>query len=427
MTPTNPASLALPALRGIMGNRAYYSCLMSLRELASRVNYAKEIHANQSLSDMIQRALEDKRSEEIAAYLKDTPDRFFNSLVVAVYGGEPSWHPLSDVKSRYPTQDSLDLSEETIQSVGFLTLSGDEKLFALDGQHRLAGIKRATCGEIDNSVSGDEVSVIFLGHKNTADGLEATRRLFTTLNKTARPVSKDAVIALDEDDVMAICVRHLIEHSRFFQGTNAAIIGSSNMPASNKTSLTTIRNLYDVLGILFSRAKTDIRKGKPTLKKERPSDLDLSKYIDLAKRFFAASEAHMEELGEYFKSDEKERVVARYRGRHGGSVLFRPVGLEIFTYVIARLTDDMSVEEAVHHASGLPRILSKPPYTGLMWDGNTGTVSSSYKVLTRDLLLHMAGVGDMDFRDGLRQKYRQTTGTEDAELPAPISNMALDG
>ena len=43
-------------------------------------------------------------------------------------------------------------------------------------------------------------------------------RLFTTLNKTARPVSKNAVIALDEDDVMAICVRRLIEDSRFFHG-----------------------------------------------------------------------------------------------------------------------------------------------------------------------------------------------------------------
>ena len=69
-----------------------------------------------------------------------------------------------------------------------MTLRGDEKLFALDGQHRLAGINRA----IRDGMSGsdDEVSVIFLGHKNTDDGLKATRRLFTTLNKTARPVSR---------------------------------------------------------------------------------------------------------------------------------------------------------------------------------------------------------------------------------------------
>ena len=146
---------------------------MNLRELSTRVNYAKELHTNKSLSDMIQRALEDKRSKEIAAYLKDNSDRFFNSLVVAVYDGEPNWHPLSDVKSRYDTQPALELSEETIESVGFLTLRGDEKLFALDGQHRLAGIKRAIRDGM--ALSDDEISVIFLGHRNTADGIEATR------------------------------------------------------------------------------------------------------------------------------------------------------------------------------------------------------------------------------------------------------------
>ena len=250
---------------------------MSLRELSTRVNYAKEIHANEALSDMIQRALEDKRSKEIAAYLQDNSDRFFNSLVVAVYDGEPNWHPLSDVKSKYGSPTALEPSEETIESVGFLTLRGDEKLFALDGQHRLAGVKRAMHDGMTES--DDEVSVIFLGHKNTADGLEATRRLFTTLNKTATPIAKNAVIALDEDDVMAICVRRLIEDSRFFKDRNAAFIASSNMPPSNRHSLTTIGNLYDVLGILFSTARTELRATKAHLKRERPADSDLERYV----------------------------------------------------------------------------------------------------------------------------------------------------
>ena len=398
-----------------MGNRAYYSCLMSLREIASRVNYAKDIHSSQSLSDLIQRALEDKRSKEIAAYLRDTSDRFFNSLVVAVYDGEPLWHPLSHVESRYIEQDHLELDEETIESVGFLTLRGDEKLFALDGQHRLAGIKRAIDGRMLSS--DDEVAVIFLGHKNTSDGLAATRRLFTTLNKTARPVAKNAVIALDEDDVMAICVRRLIEDSKFFCGDNAAFIGSSNMPPSNKKSLTTIGNLYDVLGILFSKAKTDVKRTKAMLKRERPSDADLSKYIGLSSRYFKAMETHMTELDEYFGSNEKESVVEKYRGTHGGSVLFRPIGMEIFTEVIARLTDSMSLEDAVFRGSLLPRMLNGLPYDGLMWDGTTRTVSSTHKVLIRNLLLHMAGESTVN----LKEQYRRTTGQEDAELPTPIT------
>ena len=401
-----------------MGDRAYYSCLMSLRDLATRVNYAKEIHVNESLSDMIQRALEDKRSKEIAAYLRDNSDRFFNSLVIAVYDGEPNWHPLSDVKSRHGTQTTLELSEETIESVGFLTLRGDEKLFALDGQHRLAGIKRAMRDEVADS--DDEISVIFLGHKNTADGLEATRRLFTTLNKTARPIAKNAVIALDEDDVMAICVRQLIEESRFFQGRSAAFIASSNMPVSNRHSLTTIGNLYDVLGILFSSARTELRATKAQLKRERPADSELSKYVALAIRFFETAETNMGELHEYFHSDEKEPVVAKYRGHHGGSVLFRPVGLEIFTHVISRLTADLSLEEAVRRASLLPRTLNESPYTGLMWDDSRRTVSSTHKVLIRDLLLDRAGAGSTEFRKELCERYRRAIGSEDAELPPPI-------
>ena len=406
-----------------MGSRAYYSCLMSLRELSARVNYAKEIHENESLSDMIQRALEDKRSKEIAAYLRDNSDRFFNSLVVAVYDGEPNWHPLSEVKSRYGTQTALELSEETIESVGFLTLRGDEKLFALDGQHRLAGIKRAMRDGMTDS--DDEISVIFLGHRNTADGLEATRRLFTTLNKTARPVSKNAVIALDEDDVMAICVRRLIEGSRFFQGNNAAFIGSSNMPSSNRSSLTTIGNLYDVLGILFSTARTELRSTKATLKKERPADSKLSGYADLAIRYFEIAEKYYGELDEYFHSDEKESVVAKYRGHHGGSVLFRPIGLEIYTHVIARLTGELSLEAAVRQASLLPRRLNESPFSDLMWDANRGTVTSTHKVLIRDLLLHMAGAGSAVFRERLRQKYRHTIGSEDAELPHPVGDRSV--
>ena len=119
----------------------------------------------------------------------------------------------------------------------------------------------------------------------------------------------------------------------------------------------------------------------------------MSKYVDLAIRFFETSETHLKELGEYFRSDDRETVVGKFRGRHGGSVLFRPVGLEMFTYVIARLTGDMSLEQAVRHAWWLPRTLSEFPYAGLMWDSNTRTVSSTHKVLIRDLLLHMAGVG----------------------------------
>ena len=195
----------------------------------------------------------------------------------------PNWHPLTDVSGDESEYSLEGLTNDLIRSVGFLTLSGDEELFAVDGQHRLSGIKRA----IEEGVGGDEVSVIFVAHEQTTKGLQRTRRLFTTLNKTARPVSKRDIIALDEDDAMAICVRRLIEETRFFKGTRIALVANNNMPSSNMESLTTIVNLYDTLGILFSRARTELQKPLTQLKKERPDDETLEKHFGLSRGFSA--------------------------------------------------------------------------------------------------------------------------------------------
>lgn len=175
MSKSKKHEIALPALRGVMGNWVYYSCLMRLDEIAGRVRFADEVHSNKLLSDMIQRQLKRGRGDQIADYLETQEERFFNSLVVATYGGEPNWHGLSDIRSK-SNKDLRDLGEDTISSIGFLTLRGDENLFALDGQHRLAGIKKAIKGNIEQDPY-DELSVIFVAHKDTSKGLQRTRRL----------------------------------------------------------------------------------------------------------------------------------------------------------------------------------------------------------------------------------------------------------
>ena len=159
---------------------------------------------------------------------------------------------------------SKNIQPETVASVGFLTLRGDETLFALDGQHRLAGIKAVVNDGYEPAID-DEVSVIFVAHERTDVGLERTRRLFTTLNKTARPVTKGDRIALDEDDVMAICVRRLIEQTDLFHGDRIAFVQSNNVPSTNTQCLTTIGNLYDILTILFTQANSPLRKQKRSL------------------------------------------------------------------------------------------------------------------------------------------------------------------
>ncbi len=410
--------IVLPALRGKMGNWIYYSCLMNFKELALRVSYANEVHENKSLSDMIQRELELRRSVEIERYLIDQPERFFNSLVVATYGGDPNWHALANVKTRNDEGLLGNLTDETIQSVGFLTLNGDEKLFAVDGQHRLSGIKRMVANRLHEG-SHDEVSVIFVAHDDTSTGLRRTRRLFTTLNKTARSVSKGGIIALDEDDVMAICVRRLVEDTQLFKDDRVAFVAGNNMPASNEESLTTIGNLYDVLGILFTIAHTTMRKRKSDLQRIRPSDESLEEYFVLATKFFHALREDVDEIREFFDADDTRHIVRKHRGNHGGSSLFRPIGIEIFTRIVARLTKQMSLSDAVMLAAKLPRTLNNAPYVGLMWDPSTRTISNAHKVTLREILLHMIGASKMS-EEQLKERYRRETRNDRIELPTPI-------
>ncbi len=418
MISASRAALVLPALRGVMGDWVYYSCLMDLGNLAKRVHYAKEVHKNESLSKLIQRQLNSGRSKQIAEYLRNQPERFFNSLVVATYKGEPNWYALSDLKSRSSNDELRDLNEETIGSVGFLTLRGDEELFALDGQHRLAGIKKAVKDGVDQD-GYDDISVIFVAHKDTQKGLERTRRLFTTLNKTERPVSKGDIIALDEDDVMALSVRWLIEETDLFSGQRVAFVASNNMPSANTTSLTTIGNLYDVLSILFTSAKSDLKKGRADLQRVRPKDEELHQYFEFAKTFFISMRDNFSELAAFFSAKDTTTPVKKFRGSHGGSALYRPIGLEVFARIIARLTANMPIEQAVAHASKLPTTLSDEPYLGLMWDARNRTISNSHKVTLRETLLYMLGVSKFS-DEKLLERYIKETGNDKASLPARV-------
>ena len=288
---------------------------------------------------MIQRQLKKKRSKEIAGYL-ETPDRLFNALVVATYGGRPNWHPLTNIqRTRGP--DELDpLISDTMPSLGLLTLRGDESLFAVDGQHRLSGIKAAVAERGADALT-DEVPVMFVAHEKSDQGLRRTRRLFTTLNKTAKPVSKFDVIALDEDDVMALTVRWLIdENPDMFGDDRIAFVGSSNMPQFNRTSLTTIVNLYDILFIWYTKANIPLHLSGPKLKKFRPDDESLNAYYRHARKLFEALAVGFPELDAFFSAADTKPVVSRFRERNA---LFRPVGLKLFVTIIAQLTKEMDL------------------------------------------------------------------------------------
>lgn len=410
----------VPAVRGIFGTWIYYSALLTLRDVADHVKVAEEIHPNKKLSEMIQRELKKKRATDIAEYLSTQSERFLNSLVVAVYGGEPKWYALSEVRPNALELDSSELDEDKLASVGFLSLTGEEIFFALDGQHRLAGIRSAL--KEDEKLAEDEINVLFVAHKETSEGRKRTRRLFTTLKKRAKPVAKGAIIALDEDDTMAIVCRRLVEEHEWFMDKRIAYQATNNMPVSNRTAITTIGALYDLLTVLFCNVHGASRE---RLKYYRPSDYELDDWHAKAVALFESLYEHFPAFREFCDAgDAFANVTANYRNSNGGSVLFRPIGLIILAEALSRLRNyhkNASIDNLVGHLSRVKWTLTEPPFVGIIWDPDAHRMVTGRKVLCRDLILYVAGQDNL--LDSVVGKYAKARGVSSAESEAFIQRL----
>ena len=193
-TKTLPA-LLIPAIKARMGDWNYYIAFMRFSDVAERISIVAEIHTAKSLRDMLQRGLKN-RAPEIAAYLGMQRQRFFNAIVIGTYGGHPEWRELEIGKSKV---EASKIPEYAEGALGFLTLEGTERLFAIDGQHRVAGIRQAI--KEKPLLRREEIATIFVkgvtqeDREADPDGFERTRRLFTTLNSRGKPVGKGDIMA----------------------------------------------------------------------------------------------------------------------------------------------------------------------------------------------------------------------------------------
>ncbi len=133
----NSKRLVLPCLKGKMGSWDTYSCMMRLSDINDLIGFAHDLHKIKKLSKQIQRELKVERGKEISEYLLNNEDRFFNSLVVAVYDGEPCWHEISKLRPSSEDALKLEFPDFAEHCIGFLSINRKEKFFALDGQHRV--------------------------------------------------------------------------------------------------------------------------------------------------------------------------------------------------------------------------------------------------------------------------------------------------
>ena len=212
-----------PALRSQMGTWDYYVVKMSANELSQNVKYASEVHDDRTLDKAIQRVLDESRvKKDIVEYLKRQPNRFFSSIVVAALSGNPMFYPITITED--PQFSIFHDDQRLNEAFGVLKFDGTQKYYALDGQHRLSAIK-TLLDRTDPASDGapvdfenDEISVIVVvpsKEDSNETFMQKYRRLFSNLNRYAKPMDQATNIIMDEDDTF--CYYHTtINHRTHF-------------------------------------------------------------------------------------------------------------------------------------------------------------------------------------------------------------------
>ena len=245
--------MKIPALRGKIGDWTYYVATLTFKQVNEYVSKVdEELHQSKVLQDLIQRSITNNFIS-IKKYILNQPEMFFNSLVLAVYNEYPEWQ---EIEVKY--------DEVETYKIGLLNFPGTHKIFPVDGQHRVEGIKAAL--KEDSTKENNEISVIFVGHSEDSQLKKRTRRLFTTLNRYAKPVSTRDIIALDEDDTAAILTRRLIERFELFRDDRIVDVKSKAIPNTNKAAFTSIITLYQT-NLEVCKYKYSKTSGKKPTKK----------------------------------------------------------------------------------------------------------------------------------------------------------------
>lgn len=345
-------AIKIPAIRSKIGIWFYYVGSLSFEQVAKYVRpIDDELHHSDLLSGMIQRSIT-SNYRSIANYIETQEERFFNSLILAVYDGQPKWNEIR-------TQDE---TGEDNYNLGIITLTDDVKIFPVDGQHRVAGIKKAI--EDNPDMKSERVPVIFIGHSTDEIGMQRTRRMFSTLNRYAKPVSLRDIIALDEDDVVAIASRNLIDNTDLFANERIWDSKNKSIPDSNNMALTSIITYYECnKELLWLHIKdTEVIgleekpiRGRAKINeyiRHRPADDVIAAFTQECKGFWEAIVNKCPEI------KEPDVTVGTYRDNNGGLLFFRPIALYPFAKASVRIKE--------HYNKSYTQIIESVP-AELLW------------------------------------------------------------
>ena len=210
-------STTIAAMKGKLGNTDYFILAMKAGDLVKNAIIPSEMEEwkNMTMDEKEQRDINYSRVKaQIAPYLAKDKDRFFGAIILAAKNFDPSnFEQLSDIaKKGLPN-----LYKTEAEKMGFLTLKGGEVFIPIDGQHRIKAIQFAIDGKDEKSkqipnmspcpdLSNEEVTVMLIPYEP-----KKIRKIFTRVNRYAKPTGSGQNLITDDEDYIAISARKIAD------------------------------------------------------------------------------------------------------------------------------------------------------------------------------------------------------------------------
>ncbi|MFE6038783.1 DGQHR domain-containing protein [Streptomyces sp. NPDC056452] len=397
----------------------------------------------ESIEIISQRSIDWSREAVLAKYLIERDTHKFPPILAVLsqpWVDDPDsqmWDEEGCAKEASVAFRALDLRGR----LGLIDLSAKARLYALDGQHRVIGIKAAleliSTGRLDvrdkdrkvkrdemlslddlisdNGLDeaqlqqlGDErmgieiIPAVLKGESRT-DAQLRVRTTFTHVNKQASPLTPGEIAQLDEDDGFAIVARRVAVSHPFLSSVKSAVNFKNSTISSRSVPITTLQTLT-WMARTYLLAHNDYAswgtKGKELAR--RPGKADLTRGV----ADYTALWDHIAELPTFRAIAAGESVVLHRRFAHedksqgvgGGHLLLRPVGQQALAQAVGLLhAEGMALDYIFAKLGTLDREGAlrldavENPWWGVLYDMNGKRISIKGRDTAVKILRHVVG------------------------------------
>lgn len=420
--------LLLPALFANYQHWPYYQIILNIEDVVrnfgtiDKPNYrfkttdeVEVIYSQKGINNLLQRILDQRRLEPIRKFINEQPDAYLNNLTVAIYGGDPQWIPIEVKRSSLREEVDEDVFEEIINTYGLIKLNGDETLFVLDGQHRLKALRIAY--QHDNEIGKNQIALTLITHIDDEAGKKRTRRLFSIINRYAKPVSLGENILLDEDDLSAIIVRKFIEEYPLFQGKELIALNKTadlKLPR-DRDKFSTVIALWSINELLIDHKKIypKYAGAKTNLVRIRPEDIVIEEFKNYVFSFW-------DMFFNCFPNAKNFITNVNINVRDdGGPFSLRPIGQQIFGeyYIKMKLLNRLNEIDII---SIIPDNIANEFWRDILFDPIGQRIIGSRSFIRDYIYYHLNVPLTLKQEQSLKSNYKRCKHDDNAILPTRL-------